>query len=148
MMFRKSSPPIVPLRDDAPTTATVRASKNGRSDATTAGVVACLDVGDVVRGGRDGKCHLHLAALESSRDLEPDALEDADHRRVVGHHLPHESFDPAWTCERGQPFQHPRRDSSPLVVVGHGEGDLGAARIAQPHVVRQSDDAIHAVLGH
>ena len=35
-MFRKSSPPIVPRRRDAPITATLRGSKNGRSDAVTA----------------------------------------------------------------------------------------------------------------
>ena len=34
--LRKSSPPIVPRRGDAPTTATLVGSKNERSDATTA----------------------------------------------------------------------------------------------------------------
>ena len=34
--LRKSSPPIVPRRADAPTTATARGWKKGRSDATTA----------------------------------------------------------------------------------------------------------------
>ena len=35
-MLRKSSPPIEPRREEAPTTATVRGTKNGASDATTA----------------------------------------------------------------------------------------------------------------
>ena len=112
------------------------------------GVVSCLHVGGVLRGNGDREGHLHLAALESPRDLEPDTLEDADHRRVVGHHLADESFDSTWTCERRQSFQHPGCNSSTLVVVGDGKGDLGAPRIAQPHVVRQGDDAVHAVLGH
>src|SRR5204862_4473005 len=35
-MLRKSSPPIVPRRGDAPSTATDRGAKNGRRDAATA----------------------------------------------------------------------------------------------------------------
>ena len=35
-MFRKSSPPIEPRREEAPTTATVRGEKNGASEAATA----------------------------------------------------------------------------------------------------------------
>ncbi len=111
-------------------------------------MVARFDVGDVVRGDCDGKRHLHLAALERSRDLESDPLEDADHCRVVGHHLADESFDSARACKRGESFQHPRRDPSPLIVVGDGEGDFRAPRIAQPHVVRERHDAVLAVLGH
>ena len=148
MMFRKSSPPIVPRRDDAPDDRDRPSFEERAQRRDDPGVVSCLHVGGVVRGNGDREGHLHLAALESPRDLEPDTLEDADHRRVVRHHLAHESFDSAWTCERGQSFQHPGRNSSTLVVVGDGKGDLGAPRIAQPHVVRQGDDAVHAVLGH
>jgi len=111
-------------------------------------VVARFDVGVVVGGGGDGERHLDLAAVERPRDLEADALEDADHRRVVGHHLAHELLDPARPCKRGESLEHPRRDPSPLVVVGDCERDLGGSRIAQAHVVREGHDPVLAVLGH
>ena len=39
-----------------------------------------------------------------------------------------------------------RRHPEPLEPVGHGEGDLGRRRIAQPRVARERDDVLAAVL--
>ncbi len=45
--LRKSSPPMVPRRADAPYTATLAGARNARSEAATADVVAIVDPGDV-----------------------------------------------------------------------------------------------------
>ena len=109
-------------------------------------MVACLDAGGVIGRRGDGKGHLHLATVAGSGDLEPDTFEDADHRRVVGHHLPDETLDPTSCGERGQLLEQARRDAPALIGVGHGEGDLGARRIAKPNVVGESDDSVSARL--
>ena len=75
-MFRKSSPPIEPRRFEAPTTATLEGSKNGRSEATTASW-SRVDVLAIRLGRGDRELHLELAALELARQLESGGLEHA-----------------------------------------------------------------------
>ena len=124
-----------------------RGSKNGRSDAVDGGVVALLDALAVALRRRDRELHLDLAALELARQLEAGGLEDAEHAPVVRQHLGDEALDPDLRRALGELLEQPRADAAALVLVGDRERRLGEARVAQPHVVRDRDDALAAVLG-
>ena len=47
--------------------------------------------------------------------------------------------------ERGELLEQARADAVSLQLVGDGERDLGGARVAQPHVVRERDDPSSSV---
>ena len=126
-MLRKSSPPIEPRRADAPMTATVRGSKNGRSDAVTATWSRSStrsSYGSVAAIGKSTS----TSPPSSSRVARSRRLEDAEHAAVVGHHLRDEALDPVAAGALGELLEQPRADPAPLIVVGDGEGGLGARR--------------------
>ena len=65
-MLRNRSPPIEPSRAEAPITATLRGSKNGRSDAVTATWSrSATRVREARRSAAIGKLQLDLAALDA-----------------------------------------------------------------------------------
>ena len=45
----------------------------------------------------------------------------------------------------GELLEHPRGQAAALHVVGHGEGDLGRARLVEAVVARDGDDALAEV---
>ena len=138
-MFRKSSPPIDPRRRDAPMTATLPGSKNGRSDSATATWSRSSTRSRYVSVDAIGNSDLDLAAFELAGELEAGGLEDAEHVAVVGHHLGDEALDTDIGRAIREPLQQPRADPSPLMLVRDRERRLRETRVAQPHVVADGD---------
>ena len=138
-MFRNSSPPIVPRRGDAPTTATERGSKNGASDAATA-TWSRRSRRSSSAGRRPELEHdLDDAGLDVRARLEAGVVEHAQHRAVLRQHVGDELFDSDGGRVRGEPLEQARPDAAPVQVVGDGERDLGARRIVQADVRRERD---------
>ena len=100
-------------------------------------------------GGRrlPGKRDLQLALLQLARDVEAHALEDLDHLAVLGEHDRDEALDAGALGAAGELLQQPRADAAALVLVGHGERRFGRARVAQPRIGRERDDALAALVG-
>ena len=145
-MFRKSSPPIVPRRREAPTTATLSGSKNGRSDAVDRDVVSLRDTLLEPLHVVDREGHLHLSPGELSRQLEAEGLEDAEHLPVVRDDLGDEPLDPVVGRSQRQLLDEARPDPALLVRVGDRERALRSGGVAEPHVARERDDLLGAVL--
>ena len=101
-------------------------------------VIALVDGSAITRGGLDLEAHLRRAALEPPRDGEAGVGEDAEHRLVVRHDFGDERRDPGRGGRLGQLLQQARADTVTLKLVGDGEGDLGAARVAQPRKAREA----------
>ena len=114
-----------------------RSQRRGDGD-----VVALVDALLVARRRLDREPDLDDAAVERPRRPEADVLEDGEHAAVLGQHLRDERLDPALRGALGQLLEQPRADPLALLVVGDGEGGLGGARIAQPHVVADRDDRL------
>ena len=74
-------------------TATLRGSKNGRSEAVTAVWSRSSTRSRKCSVGAIGNCDLDLAAFQLASELEPGRLEDAEHVSVVREHLGDEAFD-------------------------------------------------------
>ena len=110
-------------------------------------VVAAVDALEVAGGRLDRHRDLGDAALVLALDREARALEDAQHRAVVGQHLREEAADPQLARLLRELLEQPRADALALQLVGHREGDLGAGRIAQPHVAAQRDDPLARRVG-
>ena len=111
------------------------------------GVVALLDALLEALGRRDRELDLDDAAGELPLELEACALEDAEHRRVLGEHLGHEALDPDGRRPCRQALQQPSTDPPPLLRVGDGECRLGQRGIAQAHVVADCDDSLAVLVG-
>ena len=128
-MLRKSSPPIEPRRDEAPTTATVFGEKNGASEAATATWSRSSTASRYCVGRRRSASRTSdVAALEPPRDGEAGVLEDAEHRRVVAACT--SATNVAIPCGRGglgQLLEEARADPLALERVGDGERDLRRA---------------------
>ena len=146
-MFRNSSPPIEPRRADAPITATARGREEGRQRGGDGQVVAEVDLLEVARRRIDRQRHLGDAALELALELEARALEDAQHRAVVGQHLGQEAADADPAGLLGELLEQPRADALALELVGDREGDLGARGIAQAHVAAERHDPLARLVG-
>ena len=144
-MFRNNSPPIEPRRREAPITATVRGSKNGRSDAVTAAWSRSSTRSRYRSVGAIGNCDLDLAALQLPCQLEAHRLEDAEHVAVLRHHLCDKTLDTGLRRTVGQPLEEARPDSTPLVGVGDGERGFRDGRVAKPNVVCDGDDLLAGV---
>ena len=93
-------------------------------------VVALVDAGAVPLRRRDREANFELAAVELPRHLEAGALEDAEHRPVLRHHLRDEALDPLLGRERREPLEQSRPDSPALQLVGDRESRLGGALVA------------------
>ena len=145
-MLRKSSPPIVPRRLDAPTTATVRGSKNGRRDAVTATWSRSASSSSNRSVRAIGNVTSIAPPVELPAQLEADGLEHCEHAPVVRHDLRDEPLDAVAGRAIGQLLDEAGPDAAPLVVVGHGEGRLGDARVAEADVVADRDHALRPVL--
>ena len=143
-MLRNSSPPIEPRRADAPTTATPAGAKNGASEAVTAEVVAAVDALEVPGGRLDRHRDLGDAVVRAARPRSPRSRR-REHRAVVRQHLGEEAADADCPPPR-ELLEQPRADALALQLVGHREGDLGAGRVAQPHVAAERDDPLASVL--
>ena len=111
------------------------------------GVVALLDAALEPLGRGDRKLDLDDAARELPLQLEPGALEDAQHRAVVREHLGDEAFDPDLGGPRGQTLQQPGADPASLFGIGDGERRLRERRVAQADVVADRDDPLAVVVG-
>ena len=103
-------------------------------------VVALGHVLAVRVGGCDREPDLELAAFAGARDREAGVAEDAEHRVVVVQHLGDELLDAGFRGAGRELLEQSRADPSPLELVADGERDLGGARVAQPHPVRDRDD--------
>ena len=110
-------------------------------------VVAAVDALEVAGGRLDRQRHLGDAALVLALDLEARALEDAQHRAVVGQHLREEAADPHLAGLLRELLEQPRADALALQLVGDRERDLGARRVAQPHVAAERDDPLARRVG-
>ena len=88
-------------------------------------MVALVDVRAEALGGFDSQPNLGLAEGRRARRLEARVGKDAEHRSVVRHHLGDELLDPCSGGGLREPLEHARSDAAALVVVGHGECDLG-----------------------
>ena len=141
-MFRKRSPPIEPSRAEAPITATLRGSKNGRSEAVTATWSRSATLVRRPSVAPIGKRRLDLAALDLALDLEADVREDDEHVAVLGEHVGDEARDPELAGAERELLEQARADAAALLLVGHGERDLGRGRVAQARVARERDDAL------
>ena len=112
------------------------------------GVVALLDAAArSARSARSGTATSTTPLASSPRQLEAGALEDAEHRLVLGQHLGDEALDPDARRARGELLEQPRADPASLLGVGDGEGRLGDGRVAQPDVVADRDDALAVLVG-
>ena len=65
-------------------------------------------------------------ALLVELDAIARALERADHRQVLRHHIGLEHLDTAFTRGRGEMFEEQPAQAHALVRVFHCEGDIGA----------------------
>ena len=110
-------------------------------------VVALLDALREALRRRDRELDLDDAVGQLALELEACALEDAEHRPVVGQDLGDEALDPDRCCPGGQALQQPSADPSPMLRVGDGERRLGQRRIAEAHVVSDRDDALAVLVG-
>ena len=126
--------------------ATLRGSKNERSDATTAVWSRSSTLSSNRSVERDRELHLDHAARKLAGQLEARPLEHTEHRLVLRQHLGDEPLDPDRRGASREPLQQPRPDPSALLVVGDGEGRLGQRGIAQADVVADRDDALAALV--
>ena len=106
------------------------------------GVIALLDTQLEPLRQPNRELHFDHAARKLSCQLETGPLEHTEHRLVVGEHLSNESLDSNRGSTSRKPFQQPRPDPSPLLVVGDGESGLRQRRIAQTHVVADRNDPL------
>ena len=104
-------------------------------------VVALGHVLAIRVGGSDRESDLDLAAFAGARDREARVAEHAEHRGVVVQHLRDELLDPGLRGPGRELLEQARPDAAPLELVADREGDLGGARVAQPHPVRNGHDA-------
>ena len=146
-MLRKSSPPIEPRRCEAPITATLRGSKNGRREATTASWSRASTRSRYRSVDAIGNCTSSSPPSSVARQLEAGRLEDAEHGAVVGQHRRHEALDPDLGRACRELLEQTRADAPALMLVGHGEGCLGQLRVAETHVVGDGDDAFAVRVG-
>ena len=144
--MRKSSPPIVPRRDEAPTTATLARLEERSQRGADGDVVALLDAELVALGRSEVERHLDDAPFQLARELEAGALEDAEHRPVLRQHLGDEPLDPHRGRARGELLEQARPDAAPLVGVRDRERHLRDGGIAQAHVVGDGDHSLVPVL--
>ncbi len=144
--LRNSSPPIVPRRGDAPTTATLVGSKNERSDATTAVWSRSSTLCSNRSVAAIGNCTSTTPLGELALELEAGPLEDTEHRRGSRENLGDEALDPDPGSAGRQALEQSRPDASALLGVGDGKGGLGHGRIAQTHVVADRDDPLPALV--
>jgi hypothetical protein len=105
-------------------------------------VVALLDTCLEGLGRRNRETDFDLAVLELAHDVEAGAGEDAQHRPVVRQHLGDEAGHAGAGRAVRQLLEQARADPAALLLVGDHEGDLGRARIAQAHVVRDAHDPV------
>ena len=145
MTLRKSSPPIVPRRAEAPITATELGLKNDPSDAETAEWSRSRHAVEHLGGCLEGELDLDDAADVAAANLEAGVAEHAQHRCVLGQDLGDEPVDAGVTRVRGQPLEQTARDAPALELVGDDEGDLGTRRIPEPNPRPQADHAHGAV---
>ena len=103
-------------------------------------MVTLLDALFEALGRCDRKLDLDHAARERALELEPGALEDTEHRRVVCENPGDETLDPN-PCGAGrQALEQSRPDASALLGVGDRKRRLGHGWIAETHVVADRDD--------
>ena len=110
-------------------------------------VIAAVDALEVAGGRLDRHRDLGDAALVLALDREARALEDAEHRAVVGQHLREEAAHPHVPGLPRELLEQPRADALALQLVGDRERDLGAGRVAQPYVAAERDDPLPRLVG-
>ena len=128
---------MLPRRLDAPTTATELGPEERLERGAHGDVVARRDLLAVRRRRRDREADLDLAAVGDARDVEACVAEDGHHRVVVVQHLGDELLDARLGGAGGELLEEARADPALLEAVVDGERDLGDARVAQPHPVRE-----------
>jgi hypothetical protein len=111
----KTSPPTVPRRREAPTTATARGRRKLLEALRRA----------LAEGGR--QLDVDRAGLGGGLDREAALAEDLDHAVVLRHHLGEEGLDPVLLGDLGEVGEQDRPQPLALELVGDREGDLGAA---------------------
>ncbi len=85
--------------------------------------------------------HLDDSVLKYPRRREPSVIEDAQHRGVLRKDLGDESLNPSGRRVDREALEQPRRDPAAVQIIGDGERDFGARRIAQADVGRKRDRA-------
>jgi hypothetical protein len=112
-----------------------RAERGGHRE-----VVALVDPRPVLLGRLDREADLELAAVQLPRHLEPGALEDAQHGRVVQLNVRDEALDPLACGESRETLEQPGADAAALQIVRDREGGLGGGGIAQAVVLADRND--------
>jgi hypothetical protein len=105
-------------------------------------VVALVACFHIALGRSDREPDFELTAVEFPCHLQAGALEDAEHRAVLGHHFGDQALDACLAGPLCKLLQQPRADSPALVLVSDRESRLRRAVVAQPHVLRDGDDAV------
>ena len=136
-MLRKSSPPIDPRRGEAPTTATERGSKNGRSEAVTAtwSRSSTRAVNAAVRA--IGNLTSTTPPSSVRVGLKPMFSNTPSIEAFSGSTSATNSSIPALAGPRCELLEQPRSDAAPLPAVGDRERSLCDPAVPQPHVVRR-----------
>ena len=94
----------------------------------------------------DREDHLDLSALELARQLEAEGREHAEHLAVVRDDLGDEPLDPMVGGAQRQLLDEACPDPALLVGVRDGERAFRGGGVAEPHVARERDDPLGAVL--
>jgi hypothetical protein len=105
-------------------------------------VVALVDTLPIALRRCDREADFELTVFKLSGHLEAGALENAEHRPVLRHHLCDEALDALLRREHGEPLEQAGPDPAPLELVRDRERSLGGTLVAEPHVLGDRDDAI------
>ena len=141
MIVRRSSPPTLPSRADAPTTATEAGASSGRSEATVARWWRSAIRSSARSLGRMSSSRWASPHEVSRRTPNPALEKTWSIARVSAITSASKRRDAAVGGGRGELLEHPGRQAAALHVVGDGEGDLRDARLVQAVVARDGDDA-------
>ena len=144
-MLRKSSPPIEPARGDAPSTATLAGSKNGRREATTAAWSRSSTRARYASAGAIGNSSSTVPSASRRVTSKPASPKTRSMATFPAQHLGDEALDAVRGGERGELLEQARADAAALELVGDGEGHLGGRRVAQPVVGRHRHHALASV---
>ena len=106
-----------------------------------------LDVFVELFGRRKWEAHRDHAAFEVAGDIEPCVAKDIHHRPVVGKGLRIETFDAVASRDRGEVFEHHRREPASLLIVCDDERDLSSDRFGQIAVIPHDRHDLRVELG-